>query len=891
MGKTLQYFSYGLSLVIFCTFVYVYLSSPVYNGYVTHTHLKYGVVYIRRDEYGIPTIKGNKLRDTMFGLGYSQCQDRQWNMDFSRRFAQGRLSEIFGNKTLEMDIQQREFGLMSIVKNMNIDEQTREHLQAFTDGVNECNINKKARSLEYLITRSEFQEWTIEDSISILMQVQLFLAQDFPAELIREKIASKYSRDISLSSGIHWEQGHIPLETIMTEEDVKKMGLFENYNASSIDQQQAPKVAEDYIDKILKSGLSEFLDHQRGSNTWAIHGNHTNTGKPIVANDPHLFNGMPSFWYQVQLIYQNERNITISGQSTPGIPGIFSGITDYLAWGVTALSNDIADLYSEKLNDQNTQYFFDGKWRDLKFRNEVIKINGYPAYKLTVKETHHGPILSSQYKDSNLALCWVNRIHSLNSLTSLYKLYEATNLKQALEQLQNLEVNFGLSFATNDNHIGFYATGIIPLRNNPEKSAFIQDGTNRNNDWIGFLPKSQNPHLIDPERGFIVAANNKISPNSAKGFASVNMHPTPRAQRIREMIEQYIKEGKKISVEDVKKMQQDSVDVYARQVVPHVINLYEKQKQQQKYFPIKIRFFYNYFKFKNRFQSVNETQKIDQMISHLKNWTFSYEKQLVGGTIFSTFNLKVGEKLFNKYSSDKKQKNEAIFYYHMETFIMNQIIQWSSGQDQNSPWCDDSCCSEHQQKCVKLFFQAIKDTYDYLQKRLGQNIAEWQWQRVHEKQIPHITFKSIPYLSSILNRSYPASGNKRTVGVNGENFKGSDLNSIFSANMRAVYSLDRKDKSFYILDTGISESILSSNYDDQLKLYQQGEYIEIKRDLNRLKENNKDMLLLVYDPKLGKKSQEQKANDTSKQETKTKTQQQQTQQQNKKQQDEIKTDM
>ncbi|KAL4491323.1 hypothetical protein ABPG72_021709 [Tetrahymena utriculariae] len=869
MGRALKIFSYGLSLVIFCTFVYVYLSSPVYNGYVTHSYLKYGAVYIRRDEYGIPTIKGNKLRDAVFGLGYSQCQDRQWHMDFSRRFAQGRLSEIFGNKTLEMDIQQREFGLMSIVKNMNLDEQTREHLQAFADGVNECNINKKARSLEYLITRSEFEEWTIEDSISILIQIQLFLAQDFPAELIREKIAKKYSSNVSLSSGVHWEQGYIPLETIMTEEDVKKMGLFEKYNASSFNQQQAPKVAEGYIDRILQSGLSEFLDHQRGSNTWAIHGNHTNTGKPIVANDPHLFNGMPSFWYQAQLIYQTERNITVSGQSTPGIPGIFSGMTDYLAWGLSALSNDITDLYSEKLNDQNTQYFFDGKWRDLKYRNEVIKIKGFPNYTLNVKETHHGPILSSQYKDSNLALCWVNRIHSLNSLNSFYKLYEATNLQQALEQLQNLEVNFGLSFATNDNHIGFYATGIIPLRNNPEKSAFIQDGTDRKNDWIGYLPKSQNPHLIDPERGFIVAANNKISPNSAKGFASVNMHPTSRAQRIREMIEQYIKEGKKISVEDVKKMQQDAVDVYARQVVPYVISLYEKQKQQ--------------------FQSVNETQKIDQMISYLQNWTSSYEKELVGGTIFSTFNLKVGEKLFSKYSSDKKQKNEAIFYYHMESFIMNQIIQWSQGKDQNSPWCDDSCCSEHQQKCVKLFFQALKDTYDYLQKRLGQNIAEWQWQKVHEKQIPHISFKSVPYLSKILNRSYPASGNKRTVGANAENFKGSDLNSIFSANMRAVYSLDRKDKSFYILDTGISESFLSTHYDDQLKLYQQGEYIEIKRDLNKLKENNKDMLLLIYDPKLGKKSQEQKANNNSKQDTKT--QQQQAHKQNKKQQDEIKTDM
>ncbi|EAS07883.2 peptidase S45 penicillin amidase (macronuclear) [Tetrahymena thermophila SB210] len=869
MGKGLKFFSYGLSLVIFCTFVYIYLSSPVYNGYVTHSHLKYGAVYVRRDEYGIPTIKGNKLRDAIFGLGYAQCQDRQWHMDFSRRFAQGRLSEIFGNKTLDMDIQQREFGLLSIVKSMKIDEETREHLQAFTDGVNECNINKKARSLEYLITRSEFQEWTIEDSVSILMQIQLFLAQDFPAELIREKIAKKYTSDVSVSSGIHWEQGHIPLETIMTEEDVKKMGLFENYNASSFNQQQAPKVAEDYIDKILQSGLSEYLDHQRGSNTWAIHGNHTNTGKPIVANDPHLFNQMPSFWYQVQLIYQNERNITISGSSTPGIPGIFSGITDYLAWGVTALSNDIADLYSEKLNDKNTQYFFDGKWRDLKYRNETIKIKGYPEYKLTVKETHHGPILSSQYKDSNLALCWVNRIHSLNSLTSMYRFYEATNLQQALEQLQDLQVNFGLSFATNDNHIGFFATGIIPLRNNPEKSAFIQDGTDRNNDWIGYLPKSQNPHLIDPERGFIVAANNKISPNSAKGFASVNMHPTARAQRIREMIEQYIKEGKKISVEDVKKMQYDAVDVYARQVAPYVINLYEKQKQQ--------------------FQSVNETQKIDQMIIHLKNWTFSYEKELVGGTIFSTFYLKVGEKLFNKYSSDKKQRNEAVFYYHMEPFIMNQIIQWSEGKDQSSAWCDDSCCSEHQQKCVKLFFQAIKDTYNYLQRRLGQNIFEWQWQKVHEKQIPHISFKSLPYFSSILNKSYPASGNKRTVGAQAENFKESDLNSIFSANMRAVYSLDRNDKSFYVIDTGISESVLSTHYSDQLKLYQQGEYVEIKRDLNKLKENNKDMLLLIYDPKLGKKSKEQKSNDAPKQDTNSQTET--SHKQNKKQKSEIKTDM
>lgn len=149
----------------------------------------------------------------------------------------------------------------------------------------------------------------------------------------------------------------------------------------------------------------------------------------MVANDPHLENGVPSFWYQTQLIYQNGRNITVSGSSVPGIPGIFSGITDYVAYGVTALTNDVADMYAEKLNEENTQYFFDGKWRDLKFRNETIKVRGQKDYKFTVKETHHGPILHSTDKDSNLAFCWANKVNTFKMIKAQADLYEATSVK------------------------------------------------------------------------------------------------------------------------------------------------------------------------------------------------------------------------------------------------------------------------------------------------------------------------------------------------------------------------------------------------------------------------------------------------------------------------------
>ncbi len=498
-------------------------------------------VTVRRDQHGVPHIDAASQEDMLVAQGYVTAQDRLWQMDASRRSANGELAEILGPSLLRHDKAERVFQFRNTARRIyaNFPADERARYEAYARGVN-LYIAQHQDSLppEFRLLHYKPQPWRGEDSISIGMAMVDMLDTHWYAKLARDRIAAKL-HNLKLESDLYpvgsWRD-HPPTGVLLDlskphAEPVSPPGEDEDDDRSQTSAEPPPD-----LPGLL--GRSECEGCAPGSNNWVIGGQHTVSGKPLLSNDMHLALNEPNIWYMADL---RAPGFHAAGVTLPGMPFVIAGHNEHIAWGFTALYGDVQDLYVEKLDGKGNYFVagnavLAGSWKPLTVDHELIHVRGLKDVLFDVQSTDHGPLLDPIFtKDTRpIALHWTLYDTALNSIP-LYQMDASSNWTEfsaALEQwcwpTQNLV------YSDDQGHIAYHALGKIPLRPAGLQGTLIQDGAH---EWNGYIPFDQLPNSFDPPAGFLATANSRVTTDGAPNLLSLDWAEPYRTERIYKLLQ------------------------------------------------------------------------------------------------------------------------------------------------------------------------------------------------------------------------------------------------------------------------------------------------------------------------------------------------------------------
>ena len=519
-------------------------------------------ITVRRDERGIPYIEASNDEDLYFAQGYVTASDRLWQMDLMRRTARGELAEILTagprNLAVEQDKQHRTLGFAQVAaaELAQASPQARAVLEAYARGVNAYvdSLDPKSMPPEFQILQYKPQPWTPADS---LLPVKLFaeaLSTTWRLDVMREALASLPAEKRALLL-----PETSPLDVLVVGKDTKKLStsIIDEKKPTAVSKKLIARLAQDQdvaAQALARIGL--YAEGLAASNNWVVSGKHTVSGKPLLANDPHLAASAPSIWH---LVHLSAPGLRVAGVTAPGLPGVVIGHNDRIAWGFTNVGPDVQDLYIEKFDPANPRrYQTPQGWRDAEVRHEEIKVRkGFMSsdtdiVPLDVTVTRHGPIILER-DSKRYALHWTALDPKANRADSTYLVAHARNWKEFTEALRSFTApTQNIVYADVDGHIGYYAAGVIPIRKSGDGSV-PYDGATDDGEWTSYIPTDKLPHLFDPPSGIIVTANQRIVGTDYPYFLTHSWAQPYRARRIFNLLN----EKPKLTTEDFRRIQAD----------------------------------------------------------------------------------------------------------------------------------------------------------------------------------------------------------------------------------------------------------------------------------------------------------------------------------------------
>jgi penicillin amidase len=533
-------------------FLLVLASTPVVRGQeraaTTSTLSVAGLrerVSVRRDDRGIPYIEARNNDDLYFAQGYVTASDRLWQMDLLRRTERGELAEVLGagpnNIALEQDKQHRTLGFAQVVdaELKQATPQSRALLEAYARGVNAyiASLTPKTLPPEFQVLQYQPTPWTPADSLLIGKVFAEGLSNTWRLDLMRAGLAALPAEK---RAGLMPEIS--PLDVLVVGKDTKETGKQPSaaitHAAVSPDDLAALAQGQEIANHALaRVGL--YVEGLAASNNWVVSGKHTVSGKPLLANDPHLPATAPSIWY---LIHLSAPGLRVAGVSAPGGPGVIIGHNERIAWGMTNVGPDVQDVYEEKFDPANPKrYLTPVGWRYVDVRKEEIKVrkgfmdSATDTVALEVSMTRHGPIVFER-AGKRYALRWTALDPRLNTPDSVYSINRAHDWNEFNKALRTFTApTQNLVYADVNGHIGYHAAGVVPIRRSGDGS-LPYDGATDDGDWTGFIPVDKLPKLFDPPSGIIVTANQRIVGTDYPYFLTHSWAQPYRARRILELL-------------------------------------------------------------------------------------------------------------------------------------------------------------------------------------------------------------------------------------------------------------------------------------------------------------------------------------------------------------------
>lgn len=474
-------------------------------------------VTIRRDERGIPYVEAQNDEDLYFGQGYATAADRLSQMDLARRTARGELAEVFGNVVLDQDKLHRTYGFIQAAEAeyAAASPKSKALLEAYAAGVNAyaSSLDPKSMPPEFQLLKYEFRPWTPQDSFAVIKLFFEALSDTWRLDLMRQGLASlpaeKRAALMPVTS---------PIDVLVVGKDVpakaapaRSTGAFVKDPLSSDSQKALARNAAVAAEALARVGL--YADDLAASNNWVISGARTVSGKPLLANDPHLRSTAPSIWHMVHLSAPGYR---VAGVTAGGLPGVVIGHNEYIAWGFTNVGPDVQDLYLEKFDPNNPKkYQTPSGWQDAVVRREEIKVRKglasaeFDVVTHEVTVTRHGPIIF-EGDGKRYALRWTAYDGKKINADVNYSLNRARNWNEFKAALQAFTApTQNIVYADVQGHIGYHVAGVIPIRRSGDGS-LPYDGATDAGDWVEYIPIAKLPNLYDPPSGMIVTANQRI---------------------------------------------------------------------------------------------------------------------------------------------------------------------------------------------------------------------------------------------------------------------------------------------------------------------------------------------------------------------------------------------
>ena len=535
-------------------------------------------VVIRRDERGIPYIEARNDQDLYFAQGYATATDRLWQMDLFRRNARGELAEVLpnvpGSPALEQDKLHRTLGFAQVAEAQvtQASPQSRALLEAYAAGVNAyiASLDPKTLPPEFRILGYSPKPWTPADSLVVVKIFFEALSNTWRLDLMREAMSSLPAEKRSaLLPEIS------PIDVLVVGKDSRTPAKAATaHRVSPLSRAALTELArEEAISRAALEQLGFYAEGLAASNNWVVNGKHTTTGKPLLANDPHLAPTAPPIWYMVHL---SAPGVRVAGVTAAGLPGVVIGHNDRIAWGFTNVGPDIQDVYLEKFDPTNPlRYQTPSGWQDAKVRHEQIKVRKGLADLSTdtvahdVTETRHGPIVLER-DGKRYALRWTALDPTKNSPDTAYHLNRARNWKEFSKALESFTApTQNIVYADVDGHIGYHAAGVIPIRKSGDGS-LPYDGSTDDGEWASYIPIDKLPQLFDPPSGIIVTANQRIVGTDYPYFLTHSWAQPYRARRILDLLTQ----KPKLNSDDFRRIQGDVYSIagtfFVKQVVKTV---------------------------------------------------------------------------------------------------------------------------------------------------------------------------------------------------------------------------------------------------------------------------------------------------------------------------------
>jgi len=645
------------------------------------------------DSRMVPHIYAQNNHDLYFAQGYITARDRLWQMDFKIRAAEGRLSEIVGEATLNYDWYHRRVGIdvaaQTTYQKMMQDPETQEILIAYTSGVDAYidNLSYKTLPLEYKILNYEPESWHEINAALILKQ----MAWSLTAYNIRDFNMTRFRAAFgdSLAELMFPQRPPYTTPIISPENDW-------NFD---VDLPEPPDnyYLPDY------PGLRSFRQTTRptseGSNNWVVAADKTASGNPILCNDPHLGLNLPNIWYEVHL---NSPSQNVYGVSLPGAPGVIIGFNDDIAWGVTNGETDVVDFYSLKFKDSTLrEYEYDGEWYKTRLEIDTIKVRGGTDKIDTTLITRHGRVIVKPKKDNSnpfdasfvTAMKWTG-YEPTNDMKTFVLLNRARNYDDYMGALTHFNCpSQNFIFASKDNDIAITHCGLFPIRWHGQ-GRYINDGTDPKYDWGDYIPFDHLPHIKNPDQNYITSANqypvNEAYPYYIDGNHAAHCRSTRLNERLGEM--------ENISTDSMISLQLDIENIHAKQLLP----LFLKNL---------------------RIDSLNELET--KCYNELSSWDCKQDAEMIAPTIFEEWWRHFRRAMLNDEFGDQLS-------YPRFDAIINLILNYPQSEFY------DNTNTAQEETLADLIRISFSTAVGYLADEFRDFGSNWRWGKTRQTHIIHL---------------------------------------------------------------------------------------------------------------------------------------------------------
>lgn len=748
-------------------------------------------ISIERDAHGIPSIVAANAHDAFFGLGVVHAQDRLWQMETHRRIGAGRLAELFGEPALEADLFLRALGVRRAAAQQwkQLPAASKAVVQAYTDGINAVLKSElRARPPEFIVLGVQPEPWDPVDSLAWAIMMAWDLGGNWNTELLRLRLALKMPV-ARIDTLLPPYPGEAPLATT----DYAAL-----YRSLKLDAGDRAVAAWDRLPDIAPPSGVEGV----GSNNWVVAGSRTTTGRPLLANDPHLKLSSPALWYFARL---QAPGLKVAGATMPGLPLVVLGQNEHVAWGFTNTGPDVQDLYIEQLDPGAPgQVRTPEGWAPMESVQEVVKVKGKPDVNFTARRTRHGPVVSDAGTMPDvlgprdrptyvLAMRWTALDADNDVIGTSLAMQQATGVAAFIDATQSFVAPMqNMVVADKAGHIGVVSPGRVPVRKpeNDLKGLAPAPGWDARYDWAGFIPAGETPREQDPERGFIATANQRVTAPDYPHFITSEWAAPYRQQRI----EQMIKAKPKLSIEDLAAMHADVKSLAAPALLPWLM----KAQSTHALAPAALA----------TLQGFDGTMSADKA-APLVYW--AWQRQLARAVFMD-------------------DNGQTLWERSLATRSFQDALEVVLARDDSS-WCDDRSTAAIE-TCAQQSGVALTRALDDLQARYGTDVAQWRWGAAHLARSEHRPFSRVKPLARFFELRTPVGGDSFTVNVSRVGLKpdattGELFLNEHAASLRALYDLADPAQSRVMHSTGQSGLFFSPQYRSFVEPWRAVQYVPL----------------------------------------------------------------